>query len=240
MLISAAVVGLVDRGPIDAQSLETREQELVAIRQQIEHLRDRVGAMRSRESSLTDRLDRVSAELDLQQARLDEANAALSLATERVALAEKRIGEIEIALGAVEEDLRRRLVGLYRLGRYGYVRLLLSMEPGDDLLAGIRQLRFLVRRDRSALDRYEALRADLAAEKKRLEAEKREVSQWQGQEKQRRDQLANVRRQRQRLLEQVSAERREASAVGPGVDGDKRSRSERVDGGSCERDRLFL
>ena len=212
VLMSAAVAGLVCWLPVEAQSLETREQELVVIRQQIEHLRDRVGAMRSRESSLADRLDRVSAELDLQQARLDEANAALSLATERVALAEKRIGEIEIALGAVEEDLRRRLVGLYRLGRYGYVRLLLSMEPGDDLLAGIRQLRFLVRRDRSALDRYEALRADLAAEKKRLEAEKREVSQWQGQEKQRRDQLANVRRQRQRLLEQVSAERRRLAA----------------------------
>ncbi|MEM1181714.1 MAG: peptidoglycan DD-metalloendopeptidase family protein [Acidobacteriota bacterium] len=198
--------------PADGQSLETREQELAGIREQIAHLRDRVSSMRSRETSLADRLERVRAELDLQQARLDEANAALALATDRVADAERQILEIGTALTAVETDLRRRMVGLYRLGRYGYLQLFLSMEPGDDLLSAIRQLRFLVRRDRRALDRYEELRADLAGQQRRLEAEKSQVADWQGQEKRRRDQLAKVRRQRQRLLDQVSAERRRLDA----------------------------
>lgn len=198
--------------PIAAQNLETREKELETIRQEIAHLRDRVSSMRSRETSLSDRLERVRAELDLQQARLDEANASLALATDRVADAETRIGEIGVALQAVEDDLRRRLVGLYRLGRYGYLQLFLSMEPGEDLISGIRQLRYLVRRDRRALDRYEALRADLAAQRRRLEAEKSQVAEWQSQEKQRRDQLAKVRRRRQQLLEQVSAERRRLDA----------------------------
>jgi len=70
----------------------------------------------------------------------------------------------------------------------------------------------LVRRDRGALDGYEALRVDLDGQRTELETEQRQVAQWQGQEKQRRDQLAKVRRQRQRLLADVSAERRRLAA----------------------------
>ncbi|MEO1368293.1 MAG: hypothetical protein AAFX50_14060, partial [Acidobacteriota bacterium] len=178
----ATLAGLLAPRPAAAQNLETRAQELASIREEIAHLRDRVSSMRSRETTLADRLERVRAELDLQQARLDEANAALALATAQVADAEQQIGEIGVALGAVETDLRRRLVGLYRLGRYGYLQLFLSMKPGDDLLSAIRQLRFLVRRDRRALDRYEALRADLAGQQQRLEAEESKVAEWQRQE----------------------------------------------------------
>ncbi|MEM6794075.1 MAG: peptidoglycan DD-metalloendopeptidase family protein [Acidobacteriota bacterium] len=206
LLVLLAAASLA--APALAQSLETREQELSQIREQIERLREKVGAIRSRESSLSDRLERVTVELDLQQARLDEAESALLLATERTGEAEDEIASLEASLLEVRSDLRRRLVGLYRLGRHGYVRLFLSMKPGEDLLSAFRQLRYLVQRDRRALDRYDALLDEKAAQQRVLERERLQIAQWQGEEQERRDQLLEVRKRRQRLLEQVSAERR--------------------------------
>ena len=194
--------------PAFAQSLETREQELAQIREQIESLRSRVASMRERETTLEDQLKRLRAELDLQQARLDEADTALELATARAAATEARVVELEADLGSVRDDLRRRMVGLYRLGRHGYLRLFLTIEADDGLLPAIRQLRYLVRRDRRSVDRYLALRDDLLAQQTRLELERAEVAQWQAQEKERRDELATLRRRHERLLAKAAAERR--------------------------------
>ncbi|MEM1201704.1 MAG: peptidoglycan DD-metalloendopeptidase family protein [Acidobacteriota bacterium] len=212
----AAALGFVAHA-VWGQSLETREQELEEIREQISKLRSSLDSMRSREATLEDQLERVGTELQLQQARFDEATAALDLASARAADAETRVGELEVALGEVRGDLRRRLAGLYRLGRQGYLRLFLALDTGQDLLPAIRQLRFLVLRDRKDLDRFTELRESLAGERARLVAELEEVAQWRGQEAQRRDDLVAAKRRHQGVLDRVTRERRrlaeEASAL---------------------------
>ena len=51
-----------------------------------------------------------------------------------------------------------RLTGLYRLGRQGYFRLFLSLKPDRRLLPLVRLMRYLARRDRAAIDRYQEAR----------------------------------------------------------------------------------
>lgn len=191
-----------------------REAALAEIREQIASLQGRLDTLRSRESTLEDQLESVSTELALQQARLDEATAALALAQERIDATETRIVELESALEGVRSDLRRRLVGLHRLGRQGYLRLFLALEPESDeasdesVLSAVRQLRFLVLRDRRALDRFTALREDLGGERERLEAERREAEIWTRQERERRDDLRATERRHRNLLARVAEERR--------------------------------
>lgn len=202
-----------------------RVAELAEIREQIETLRSRLGAMENREAGLEDQMRRLSTELALQEAQLAEASTALDLASARAVAAQAKVEELQVTLAGVREDLRRRLGGLYRLGREGYLRLFLAVQPtspGVDrsqvdlaspgkagaLLPAIRQLRYLARRDQDALIRFRATRDELTAQKERLDAEHLEVEAWQARESERRDELAAMRRRHELLLEKVAAERR--------------------------------
>lgn len=211
-LAAVLLVGVVTAPRVPAQSLETREAELAAMREQIETLRGRLGSISSREETLSTRLAAVETELELQQMRLDEAVAAAALAAEKAADAERRIDELSASVAAVREDLRRRLAGLYRLGRQGYLRLFFAIGPDQELLPAIRQLRFLALRDRKAIERWTTLRQELAGQRERLEAQRRDMAAWAAEERQRRDELASTRSRHQDVLEAVARERRALAA----------------------------
>ncbi len=191
---------------------DPREEELSRIRSEIRRLQGRLAEVRSRESNLEDRLQRIRVELELQEAELGEATAAYELASSRADAAEAKVGELELALRGIRFDLERRLAGLYRMGRQGYLRLFLTLKDDGQLLPAIRQLRFLVRRDRLAIDRYDATRERLTAERERLEAERHNAGEWQARERERRDGLLALRRRQEEVKAQVARERRELAA----------------------------
>jgi septal ring factor EnvC (AmiA/AmiB activator) len=194
------------------QAPDPREVELAEIRAEIVRLEGRLEQVKNRETGLGDRLQRVGAELELQELQLSEATAALELASARADATETRVGELEIALAAIRSDLKRRLAGMYRLGRTGYLRLFLTLRGDDNLLPAIRQLRFLVRRDQAGLERYRTARDQLEGQRRRLDAERREAEEWQRRERQRRDVLLATRRRHERLLAELEAQRRRLAA----------------------------
>lgn len=210
-MLAVTTAGTPDRGTPDrgeAGSPDPREAELVRIRREIGGLKKRLADTRDRQEGLGGELRRTRLELELQESQLAEATAALELAAARATAAEAKVAELETALGETRKDLRRRLHGLYRLGRQGYLRLFLSLRAGENLLPAIRQLRFLVRRDQASLDRFVATREELAGERLRLEAQRQAMAEWQQQEAKRRDGLVRLRRRQERLLAQLEAERK--------------------------------
>ncbi len=186
---------------------DPREAELATLRLEITELETRLVAMRGRETSLEDQLARVKLELELQQAQLDEATAAFELAEERTQATAVEVETLENDLATLRDDLRRRLVGLYRLGGRGYLRLFLSLEPNADLLPAIRQLRFLAQRDRQTIERFTATRDALDTRRLQLAEERQEMDVWRQREQERRDTLAAMRRRQERTLAQVARER---------------------------------
>ncbi len=145
-------------------------------------------------------------ELDLQARRLAEARAARAVAEEEVRAGEAAVARLEELVAASRRDLRRRLVGLYRLGRQGYLRLLLSMRPASEVVPSVRWVRYLARRDRAAIDRHTAARAALEDERRALLARREELDRWIAQETGRRRQLIAVRRRQARLLAEAERE----------------------------------
>lgn len=202
LLGSLAVVG------VGQEAVDPREEELARIRAEIGRLQERLGVVGERQNTLADELEGIKVELALQEAELAEATAAFDLAQTRTAAAESKVAELEIALAEVREDLGRRLVGLYRLGGQGYFRLFLTLEPDQELLPAIRQLRFLARRDRETFERFVATREALGEQRRRWESEKRDAERWRARESERRDALVEVRRRHERTLAKVEAERR--------------------------------
>lgn len=191
---------------------DPRESDLAAIRRQIERLEGELADARRRERTFEERLEAARLELELQRRRVAEAAAARDLAAVRVAEAEAETERLEGVLEETRGSLQGRLAGLYRLGRHGHLRLVLSVEPGADLPSAVRLLRYLVRRDARAVDRYTETVARLAAERERLEAERAEVERWVERAEERRRELAAVRERERRLLASARAERRRLAA----------------------------
>lgn len=109
-------------------------------------------------------------------------------------------------LAATRRDLSRRVAGLYRLGRQGYLRLLLSLQPDERLLPSIRLVRFLARRDRQAADHYGAARARLTRERDQLLARRGELEGWIAREDARRRHFAVLRERQAGLLARLERE----------------------------------
>lgn len=187
---------------------DPRAAELGRIRAEIVRMEARLEQMEARESSLEDRLRRVRLELELQEAQLKEATAAVELATVRAVAAAGKVADLEADLAEIRGDLKRRLAGVYRLGQHGYLRLLWSLEPGENLLAAIRQLRFLMRRDQLTLERFRSTRERLQLQRESLAGERREAEHWQGLERQRHDELVALRRRHEGLLAELEREQR--------------------------------
>jgi septal ring factor EnvC (AmiA/AmiB activator) len=184
----------------------SREQELENLRGQISKLESRLGEAKKLQRGLRGELEAADLELRLQQARLTEAETARDLAARRADEGEREVKRLEVALVQAREGLRRRLSGLYRLGRQGYLRLFLALKPDERLLPSIRLARYLARRDRAAVDRYQASRTRLEQERERLAAQREELDRWLSREEGRRRQLAEVRRRKAVLLARVEQE----------------------------------
>lgn len=231
-LLAAAVAAVALWLPLLAQSPDgasARERDLAEIRRQIARLEGELETARARERTLSERLAAAELDLELQERRVAEASAARELAEERVAASEAAVAELEGELSAVRDALRRRLVGLYRLGRHGPLRLVLSVEPGSDLPSAVRLLRYLVRRDAVAVERYVETRDDLLAERRRLEEERAEVERWLAEAEGRREELAAARRRQERLFARARAERLALAERTEGLQDKERKLSELLD-----------
>jgi septal ring factor EnvC (AmiA/AmiB activator) len=211
LLVWSAFAGLAQSGK-PVFDVARRERELVGVRRQIAELKTQLALVKEREQGLERELALVETELKLQESRLEEAVKALELATGLELEAEGRAAALEKELERIRGDLRRRLAGLYFLGRQGYLRIFFSLEPDRadrDVLPAIRQLRFLVLRNQRTLERFQVVKAELDSQRERVATHRREVSSWRDQEAARRDELAAFRTRRAEVLAKVATERRE-------------------------------
>lgn len=206
------VVLLLTALPLPAQQKPTREQELAALRSEIARLTSRLAEARRQQTGLQGELQAVEVDLRLQEARLAEAAAARDLAARRVAEGEREVSRLQGALETARTGLRRRLSALYRLGRQGYFRLFLSLKPDQRLLPSIRLMRYLARRDRAAIDRYQQARTGLERERGQLLARREVAEKWIASERERRQQLVAAREHKAALLARVERERRVLTA----------------------------
>lgn len=209
---SAAVAAALLLSPLLAQPSgrsSERERDLAEIRREIARLEGDLRSVRARERSLASALEAAELDLALQERRVAEAAAAREVAEAEVASTESEVERLAAELDTARRSLRKRIAGLYRLGRDGPLRLALSLEPGGqgDLPAAVRMLRFLVRRDARAVDRYVETRESLLDRRRVLEEERREVERWLAEAVSRRAELQAARQRQARLLARARSER---------------------------------
>jgi len=208
-LLGVALAALAPTPPPQAGS---RARELAQIRAEIAGLEARLAQTRSAATGLEGELQTTGVRLRLEEERLAEAAAARDLAASQAAASERAVADLEVSLAAARADLGRRLAGLYRLGRQGYLRLFLSLKPDARLLPAIRLMRYLAQRDRATVDRYTDDRARLAVQRDRLRAARAEGERWIREERARRAALVALRDRQAALLAAAESEARALAA----------------------------
>ncbi|MEO8275102.1 MAG: peptidoglycan DD-metalloendopeptidase family protein, partial [Thermoanaerobaculia bacterium] len=182
------------------ESPSSREQELEGIRGEIARLTARLETVKQSAAGIAGDLDRLEIELELQTQKVAEAAAAKSIAEERAAASEKNIADLESRLNEERRNLESRITGLYRLGRHGYLRMLLSLAPGEELLPAVRALRYLARRDAAMVANFEEIAARLAVEHHELDAERQVARGWFARENDRRNELVALEQRKTQML----------------------------------------
>ena len=149
-----------------------QRSDLDRIRTDITRLRSRLEDVRKQAQSATRELEEVRLELDLRTSELE-----LSATEEQRLIEEQRVVEAQIAalvpaIARQKDELRRRLVALYRLGGLSYLRVLLALDSGRNPIEAMSMLSYLVSRDSRLVKRFQATQRDLADRRVQLEARK--------------------------------------------------------------------
>jgi septal ring factor EnvC (AmiA/AmiB activator) len=184
-----------------------REAELAALRAEIARLELRLDEARQQQQGVEGDMAAADLALQLEQTRLTEATVARDEAAQREAVSAAEVSRLEETLAARRRDFQRQLAGLYRLGRQGYLRLFFLLKPGANLVPSIRLMRFLVRRDREAVDHYQEAKDHLARRRDQLAGERQERESWLGLEQARRRELVAARQRKALALARLARER---------------------------------
>ncbi len=206
-----AMVVLVLAVPLSAQE-SSRQQELDVLRLQINRLQGDLAWLGHERRSLKAELSRVEIELELQLVRVTEAQAQRGRAAEALAELELEVGLLVARLEGSRGELRGVLKRLYRVGNQGYLRLFLSLDSGQEVLNGVRQLRFLARRDATALRHYVEIHETLADRRQQALQKAEEIQRWLTREEGRRQELERVRARQADVLARITIEHQLATA----------------------------
>ena len=178
------------------------------MRREISLLETRLSDARVRSRSLSGRLRETELELQLQESRVREARLGFELSSRRIDQSERAVDDLETRLSGLRISLRTHVLALHGLGRQRLLRLLLALRPRGDVVAGVRQLRYLARRDGMAVEKFETMERRVERQRAALGVEEARLRSWLQQEEERRAAVALVRSRHQRLAREASSVRR--------------------------------
>lgn len=185
---------------------QTKPSDLDRVRGQIASLRKRLENVRQQAKSAERELEEVDIELDIHTHELQ-----LAIDTEQRVDAERQATEAQIAIlgpriARQKDELRHRLVALYRLGGLSYLRVLLEIENERNPLEAISMLSYLVSRDARLVDRFQESQRQLTAQQLDLAARLKQLRETRVVVEQRRRAVAAARSQKQALLARLRTE----------------------------------
>ncbi len=197
------------RAATEGKALRAQEsrERLKEVQRQLGRERQRAKAAGQKEAALARELQRLDRDLRQKGQLLQQLEAKLRAGAARIAVLSREIGTTEARLQQSKSLLKRRLRAIYKQGRFGYVRMLLS---ADDFSAAGRRLKYLsavAAQDQRLMQGYRAALAELSRKRADLTRSQAEVADAREQVATTRGQIAEEQRKRRILLASVREER---------------------------------
>jgi len=189
-----------------AASAAPQRTDLDRIRGDITRLRARLDAVRQQAQSAARDLEETDLELGIRTRELQlatEEEARLGFEEQAI---ETQITSLVPRIARQKEDLRKRLVALYRLGGLSYVRMLLAIDVDTNPIEAISMLSYLVSHDSRAVSRFQATQRQLADQQVQLGLRRQQLRDARVAIEERRRAVALAVRQKQNLLARLRTE----------------------------------
>jgi septal ring factor EnvC (AmiA/AmiB activator) len=199
--------------PVASLGVEERKQELAALRKRLADLRARYDVTKRKEADLKEALAAAELNLQIQTAERRVLEIRKADAEREAARAKSELGTALAAVGTLQTDLAARMAALYRLGRLGYLRPIVSADSGAAFLEGIKILTHLARRDAALLSEYQEALRTLTSRETELAERQRELSALAVEGRKRERELAAARTEQAALLSRVHKSSEEERAA---------------------------
>ncbi len=196
-------------GAGEAKSPKAQEnrERLKEVQQELGRERLKAREAGRKEASLSRELARLDEDLRRKTQDLRGLEAKLSSSSQRIVKLSQEIASTEARLSRSRGLLKRRLRAIYKQGRFGYVRMLLSAE---DFSAAGRRFKYLsavAGQDQRLMRGYGVALGDLSQKRADLERYKAEVAEAKEKLAVTRGQIAEEHRRRRVLLASVQEEK---------------------------------
>jgi len=185
---------------------ESRER-LKEVQRELGREREKVKEAGRKEASLARELARLDQDLKDKTQALRELEAKLRTSNQRIVKLSQEIAATDLRLTRSRRLLKSRLRAIYKQGRFGYVRMLLSAE---DFSAAGRRLKYLsavAGQDQRLMQTYSTTLTDLSQKRGELTRSKAEVAEAKDRAATTRGQIAEEQRKRRVLLASVREEK---------------------------------
>ena len=184
----------------------SQRSDLDRIRTDITRLRQRLEDVRRQAASAARQLEEVDLELGIRTHELElAAREEARINGERIAT-QAQIDELVPRIAKQKEDLRQRLVALYRLGGLSYLRVLLTLEGDRNPIEAVSMLSYLVSRDARLVARFQNSQQQLAARQTELAQQLRALQQSRVVTEQRRRAVEAAYQEQQRVVARLRSE----------------------------------
>ena len=194
--------------PVTAASkVQESRDRLKEVQRELGREREKAKEAGRREATLAKELARLDQALAQKSRSLQDLEGKLRDSSQRLARLSQDIAGTERRLSRSKGLLRQRLRALYKQGRFGYVRMLLS---ADDLAAAGRRLKYLsavAAQDRHLIATYGTSLSSLSEKRAELERYKAEAAEARERVATTRGQIAEEQRKRRILLASVREEK---------------------------------
>ncbi|MEO8383543.1 MAG: peptidoglycan DD-metalloendopeptidase family protein [Acidobacteriota bacterium] len=180
--------------------------DLDRIRTDITRLRAKLEEVRRQAQSATRELEEVDLELGIRTRELELAAAAEARLNAEQQAIEAQVAALVPRIARQKEDLRKRMVALYRLGGLSYVRMLLALDEDKNPVEAMSMLSYLVTRDSRLVSRFQAARQQLAVRQEQLHDRQLRLRQTRRLVEQRRLAVVAAREQQERVLARLRTE----------------------------------
>ncbi len=185
---------------------ESRER-LREIQRELGRERDKAKKAGEKEAALARELARIEQDLKQKTQTLQSLEGKLRNSNQRIARLSQETASTEARLTRSRSLLKRRLRAIYKQGRFGYVRTLLSAEDFSAAGRRFKYLSAIATQDQRLMQAYGTMLADLSRKRAELEQSKAEVADAKEKVSTTRGQMAEEQRKRRILLASVREEK---------------------------------
>jgi len=206
VLLVAAAPALAASEARAPKAQENRER-LKEVQRELGREREKAKEAGRREVSLAKELATLEEDLRTKTKLLRDLEEKLKTSGLRIAKLTKGIGATEGRLTRSRTLLKRRLRAMYKQGRLGYVRMLLSAEDFSGAGRRLKYLSALASQDRRLMQAYSVSLTDLSQKRAELERHKKEVAEASEKASATRNQIVEEQRKRRVLLASVREEK---------------------------------